>query len=197
MRVKEEVINTIVIEKSRFICYIKSVFSEEEYKEYLKEIKKKHYDSSHVCSALLLDNIKRSNDDGEPSGTAGAPILSVLEKNNLNNTCAIVVRYFSGIKLGTGGLIRAYGAAVTEALNRAFKVEDVEYNTYTLTLSYELANKVDNFINQNTKVINKTYELDITYTFLTNDLKIIDKISEYTKGINPFYIKKTIIEEMI
>lgn len=197
MRVKEEVINTIVIEKSRFICYIKSVFSEEEYKEYLKEIKKKHYDSSHVCSALLLDNIKRSNDDGEPSGTAGAPILNVLEKNNLSNTCAIVVRYFGGIKLGTGGLIRAYGGAVTEAFDLAIKVEDVEYNTYTLSLSYELANKVDNFINQNTKVINKTYELDITYTFLTNDLKIIDKISEYTKGINPLYIKKTIIEEMI
>ena len=81
MHIKEEISNTIVIEKSKFICYLKPVFSEDEYKEYLKEIKKKHYDATHVCTGLVLKNIKRSNDDGEPSGTAGMPILNVLEKN--------------------------------------------------------------------------------------------------------------------
>ena len=73
MYLKDEVINTITIEKSQFICYCKHIQREFEYKEYLNNIKKKHYDASHVCSGLILDNIKRSNDDGEPSGTAGAP----------------------------------------------------------------------------------------------------------------------------
>jgi len=197
MRIKQETINTTTIEKSRFICYLKPVFSEDEYKEYLKDIKKKHYDADHVCSALILNNIKRSNDDGEPSGTAGAPILNVLEKNELENTCALVVRYFGGIKLGAGGLIRAYGSSVSETLKLATKVKDVEYNTYELTLNYETANKIDNFINQNTKVINKTYELDITYKFLTNDINVINKITEYTKGIEPKATGTTIVEEMV
>jgi len=197
MRIKEETTNTLTIEKSRFICYIKSVFNEEEYKEYLKEIKKKHYDADHVCSALILNNTKRSNDDGEPSGTAGAPILNVLEKNELENTCALVVRYFGGIKLGAGGLIRAYGSAVSETLKIATIVKDVKHNTYELTLNYETANKIDNFLNQNTKVIDKSYELDITYKFLTNDTNVINKISEYTKGIEPKLVGTTIIEEMV
>ena len=104
---KEESTYTQTIEKSKFIAYLKPCFSEDEYKEYLKTIKKKHYDASHVCSAFLSDSIERSNDDGEPSGTAGVPMMNALKKNGINNAVALVVRYFGGIKLGAGGLIRA------------------------------------------------------------------------------------------
>ena len=119
MYLETETNNTITIEKSRFICYMKHIESEEEYREYLSQIRKKHYDATHVCSAMICHNIQRSSDDGEPSGTAGAPILNVLQKKGLDETCALVVRYFGGIKLGAGGLIRAYSSAVSECLKKA------------------------------------------------------------------------------
>ena len=93
MYIKDEVSSTLIIEKSRFIAYIKPVFSEDEYKEYLKEIRKKYYDASHVVSAFISNNIKRSSDDGEPSGTGGIPVLNILEKNNLNLFCNIHFLY--------------------------------------------------------------------------------------------------------
>ena len=197
MYIKEEVSNTIIIEKSRFIAYIKPVFNDEEYKEYLKEIRKKHYDSSHVCSAIISGNIKRSSDDGEPSGTAGAPILNVLEKKGLNNTCALVVRYFGGIKLGAGGLIRAYGNAVSEALNKATLVEEVSYPKYELITSYEIANKLDNLLLKNTLLLNKEYDEQVKITFVLNDESLINNIVEITKGTNPVFVGNEIIQKVI
>lgn len=195
MYLKECVSNTIIIEKSRFIAYLKPCFSEDEYKDFLKEIKKKHYDSSHVCSGFINDNTKRSSDDGEPSGTAGVPILSVLEKNNLNHTAALVVRYFGGIKLGAGGLIRAYGSSVSEALKIARLVEDVSMSKYELTLSYELANKVDHLIDTKAINITREYNENVKYAFLCEDKTLIDKIAEVTSGIKPVYVDKVTIQK--
>ncbi len=197
MYVKEETVNTYIIEKSRFIAYIKHINNEEEYKTYLKEIKKKHYDATHVCSALMCDNIKRSNDDGEPSGTAGMPILNVLDKQKLNNTCALVVRYFGGIKLGAGGLIRAYSNATSLALEKATIVEDVKYPKYKLELSYELANKVDNYLSKNTLYIKKEYNENVTIYYCLNPQATNDKIVELTKGINPILCGEEIIQKVI
>ena len=197
MHIKEEISNTIVIEKSKFICYLKPVFSEDEYKEYLKEIKKKHYDATHVCTGLVLKNIKRSNDDGEPSGTAGMPILNVLEKNKLENTCALVVRYFGGIKLGAGGLIRAYSNATVEALNKAIIVEDVSYPKYQIKVSYEIANKLDNFLNKNTIYLNKEYGEQVIISYCLNESVDNSKIIEITKGIEPALIGEEIVEKVI
>ena len=96
--------NEIVIEKSRFICSLKKVKSEEEAQEFIKAVKKEFWDATHNCSAYLVDDLaQRSSDDGEPSGTAGIPMLEVLRKNNLTGTAAVVTRYFGGIKLGAGG----------------------------------------------------------------------------------------------
>lgn len=195
MYIKEGVNNTLVIEKSRFIAYLKPCFSEEEYKEFLKEIKKAHYDATHVCSAFINDNVKRSSDDGEPSGTAGVPILSVLEKNNINHIAALVVRYFGGIKLGAGGLIRAYGSAVSEALKIAKLVEDVEYSKFELTLPYDLANKVNHLIEKEGININKEYDEEVKYTYLSNDEKLIEKIAELTSGIKPILIGKEVVQK--
>lgn len=195
MYIKEEVSNTLVIEKSRFIAYLRPCFSEDEYKTFLKEIKKKHYDASHVCSGFINDSVKKSSDDGEPSGTAGIPILSVLEKNNLNHTAALVVRYFGGVKLGAGGLIRAYGSAVTNALNNAKLVEDVEYPKYELILTYDLANKVNHLIDKEGINVNKEYGENVRFTYLSNNEKLNDKISEITSGIKPNFIGKEVIQK--
>lgn len=197
MYVKQETINTIVIEKSKFITYLKPVKSEEEYKEYLKEIKKKHYDATHVCSALSLKDIKRSSDDGEPSGTAGVPMLNVLTKKDIENTCALVVRYFGGIKLGAGGLIRAYSNSVSEALNKATLLIDETYNKYQIILSYEAANKVDNFLFNNTLKLEKEYDEKVTINYVLKDDAYNDKIIELTRGIQPILIGKEIIQKVV
>lgn len=197
MYVKDETSNTFVIEKSRFITYVKHITSEEDYKQYLKEIKKKHYDATHVCSALICGNIKRSNDDGEPSGTAGMPILNVLDKQNLDYTCALVVRYFGGIKLGAGGLIRAYSNATSLALEKAIIVEDIKYPKYKIELSYELANKVDNFLIKNTLYLQKEYSEKVTIYYCLIPQVSNDKIIELTKGINPALCGEEIIQKVI
>lgn len=197
MYLKQEVVNTIVIEKSKFICYIKHIKTEQEFKDYLSAIKKKHYDASHACSGFIANNIKRSSDDGEPSGTAGVPILNVLEKNNLNETAAIVVRYFGGIKLGAGGLIRAYSNAVSEAINTGTLVEDKVYPQYELKLSYELANKIEHYIKNNTILIDTKYDTEITYTFALDNINKIETIKEYTKGIEPIYTCDKVIQSIV
>lgn len=197
MYFKEETDNTIIIEKSRFICYMKRVKSEEEYREYLASIRKKHYDATHVCSAMICDNIQRSSDDGEPAGTAGAPILNVLSKNNLNQMCALVVRYFGGIKLGAGGLIRAYGNAVSECIKKATLIEECSYPLYELKLSYESANRIDHYLRKNTIIDDIRYDEEITFVFALDDLDKIETIKEYTKGIAPTLIGDKIVEKVV
>lgn len=197
MYIKDEVSSTLIIEKSRFIAYIKPVFNEDEYKEYLKEIRKKYYDASHVVSAFISNNIKRSSDDGEPSGTGGIPVLNILEKNNLNNTCCFVVRYFGGIKLGVGGLSRAYSNAALEALKKAIIVEDYIYPKYELISDYEVANKLDNLLINNTYLLNKDYDVNVKITFVLKNENILDKIKEITKGKSPTLIGEEVIQKVI
>ena len=111
------------IKKSRFICHAKRVYSEEEARDFITAIKKEHYKATHNCSAFIIgerSEIKRTSDDGEPSGTAGKPILNVLQHKGIGNCVVIVVRYFGGIKLGAGGLTRAYSSsaqAVVDNMN--------------------------------------------------------------------------------
>lgn len=197
MYFQQEENNTIVIEKSRFICYMKRVRSEEEYREYLASIKKKHYDATHVCSAMICDSIQRSSDDGEPSGTAGAPILNVLKKNDLNQMCALVVRYFGGVKLGAGGLIRAYTNAVSECVKKAVIVEEYRYPLYELKLSYEAANRIDNYLRKNTIIDDIKYTEDVCFIFAVDDERKLETIKEYTKGQEPELIGDKIIEKVV
>jgi len=192
-----EEINTITIEKSRFICYMKRVKSEEEYREYLAAVRKKHYDATHVCSAMVCDSIQRSSDDGEPSGTAGAPILNVLKKNDLNQMCALVVRYFGGIKLGAGGLIRAYTNAVSECIRKAEIAEEYHYPLYRLKLSYEAANRIEHYLRKNTLIDDIQYDEDVTFIFALDDERKIAAIMEYTKGLEPELIGDKIIEKVV
>ena len=193
MYLKEKVKNTIVIEKSEFICYLKRCNDVEEFKEFLNCVKKYHYDATHHCSAYISKDVKRSNDDGEPSGTAGMPILNALEKRNMEDTGAVVVRYFGGIKLGAGGLIRAYSNATLKAIDIAKKVEKISIRKYELKVSYEISSRIDYYLRNNTQLIDTIYDVDVTYIYATND-DIEDKILEYTKGIRPVYLENIDIE---
>ena len=194
MYIKEECTNTIVIEKSRFITYLENCENEEQYKEYLKTIKKKHYDATHVCSAFLGKDTRRSSDDGEPSGTAGVPMLSCLDKHGMENTAAFVVRYFGGIKLGAGGLIRAYSSSVSEAIKQADLVEDRIFNQYTITLNYETANRIDYLLNKECEEVETEYSENVKYTFLTNDEKVLNRIEELTSGQKALFIATKAIQ---
>lgn len=163
--IKENSYDEFVEKKSTFITHLIRVTSEEEAREFIQKMKKKHYDATHVCSCYVVgDNneITRANDDGEPSGTAGAPMLDVLVKNEIKNVCATVIRYFGGTKLGTGGLVRAYGGGVINALKNATLVEHKDALEIRLELDYSLNGKIE-------------YEIEKT-NFIVNNLEYTDKI---------------------
>lgn len=142
----EEQISEIEIKKSRFICYLKNVNSEEEAKQYIKQIKQDHPTAAHHCSAYCVGAISRANDDGEPSQTAGMPMLNVLNHNQLVNTVAVVVRYFGGIKLGAGGLVRAYTDSVVTAIDDAKLAELTPGNRFEIKATYSDIDKINHII---------------------------------------------------
>lgn len=125
--IKENIKTEITVKKSKFICNLIKVKSTEEAENAIKEIKKKFHDARHNCVAYRVFDgrqiVEKSSDDGEPSGTAGAPMLNVLQKNNLCNVATIVTRYFGGILLGTGGLVKAYSDVTLNAISKAEKIE--------------------------------------------------------------------------
>ena len=150
-----------VISKSRFIAYIKPVATENEAKACIRD-----RDATHNCSAYTVGpemNIQKANDDGEPSGTAGIPMLEILKKLEIHNVCVVVTRYFGGIKLGAGGLIRAYSGAVRDAIYDIGRVELREAIPVTVTLDYDQTGKFE-------------YELAST-TFLLREQFYTDKVS--------------------
>ncbi|UIO42107.1 YigZ family protein [Brevibacillus brevis] len=137
----------IVIERSRFIGYAQRVTTEEEATAFIAMIKKKHWDATHNCSAFVIgenDQIQRSSDDGEPSGTAGKPILECIKKNGVKDTVVVVTRYFGGIKLGAGGLVRAYTAGTVTALKAAKIVVHTLHQTISVGVDYTWWGKVEN-----------------------------------------------------
>ena len=144
--IKEEHQFENVINKSRFIAHIRPVQNEEEAKAFINEIKSSHKDATHNCSAYTIGsemNIQKANDDGEPSGTVGVPMLEILKKLEIHNACVVVTRYFGGIKLGGGGLIRAYSGAVRDVIYDIGRVELREAVPVTITISYDLTGKFE------------------------------------------------------
>ena len=160
---------------------------------YLNKIKEKYKDATHHCYAYIINNTKRFNDDGEPNGTAGMPILDCLEKNKLNHTLCIVTRYFGGIKLGAGGLVRAYSNSISNALKNSkfFKLKD----GYKIKITFEYNNskQIDNLV-KDYEITKKEYGKVITYELLiTNDF--LNKLNK--SNIKYEIINKEIIKEEI
>ena len=126
LTVKGPVLYEIEVKKSRFLCSVARVEDEAEAQAFIASVRKKYWDARHNCTAFIVGDQprrERSNDDGEPAGTAGAPMLEVLRRRGLTDTVAVVTRYFGGVLLGAGGLVRAYGGAVSAVLDEAVVVE--------------------------------------------------------------------------
>ena len=161
------------IKKSRFICHAKRIYSEEEARDFITAIKKEHYKATHNCSAFIIgerSEIKRTSDDGEPSGTAGVPMLGVLENHNLTNICVVVTRYFGGIKLGAGGLIRAYAGSVALAVKEIGIIEIKEQAGIAIQMSYTQYQEYNNFLKEHTLM-----ELDTNFTDQVDTMIYVDK----------------------
>ena len=139
LSIQSPIISEIDIKKSRFITYLYPIETEEDFQNHLANIRKEHYKATHHCQAFILNDdssIQRMSDDGEPSGTAGVPMLEVLKNNDLTYVMAVTVRYFGGTKLGAGGLIRAYSSAVSEALKEATIIKNITQSMVDLIIDY-------------------------------------------------------------
>lgn len=196
------------IKKSRFICQIKRITTEEEGKAFITAIKKEHYKANHSCSAMIISDksqIKRSSDDGEPSGTAGIPILSVLEKQGLTNLVVVVTRYFGGIKLGTGGLIRAYSGVTAAAIKELGIVDVKKQAGLEVTLTYPQYQTYAQFLEQVALMETETLFSDTITTAIYFDPEreeeILAILTDYYHGkvqfttIDPKIIEVPIMKE--
>lgn len=194
MKTIEDYCSTIIINKSKFICELIYINDENEIIKRLNTIKNKYKDATHYCYAYICDNVKRFNDDGEPGGTAGMPILNVLENNNLNHVLCVVIRYFGGIKLGAGGLVRAYTKAVTTCLENTTILELKKGKIIKIEFLYDKIKNIDSIIKGN--ILSKSFDNNIIYEFAIADenlkttLEILNKSVINIEILNDIYIKK-------
>ena len=173
------------IKKSVFIAHVKHVETEESAREFVQEIKKKYFDATHNCSAWILGETgdkQKSNDDGEPGGTAGNPILDAIKKNELTNIAVVVTRYFGGIKLGAGGLIRAYSHTAALGIAAAEIVQMTAFKKISVTVEYPLLAQVENFLrNKKIRVENSEYAVDVTINILLEPAEVENFLADLTE----------------
>lgn len=170
------------VKKSKFISFLYFVKSIDEVNNYLNELKAKYKDASHICYAYIVDNNVKYNDDKEPSKTAGFPILNVLKNNDLNYVLAVVVRYFGGIKLGSGNLLRTYLNVTNENLKKTGIKEYKLKKEYIIICNYDNVNYVNNVL-KDEDIVNKTFDNFITYEILIDNENII-KIKDLLNNKN-------------
>lgn len=189
---KEAVSAEVVEKRSKFIANVFPINDEEDASAKLNEIRKIHRDARHNVFAYRLSNgEERYSDDGEPSGTAGTPIINILRGENLYNVLVVVTRYFGGILLGTGGLVHAYSEAVKDALAKSVKKEFVLHSQYEVKISYDLLSKVEYYCKTNNiKIINSDF-LDIVVLNIVVEkdkeemfLRDIEEISNRNASVN-------------
>lgn len=189
--------STIDIKKSKFICRLFPAQNEKEAKEIISRISEEFKDATHNCSAYLVSDGEGYDDDGEPGGTAGRPMLNVLKKNNLENSVAVVTRYFGGIKLGAGGLVRAYSKSVLETLAVAEIVEMEAYELFKITFNYQDIKSIDSDVrNQNLSLTSKEYDSLVKYTIAVANIEQIEGFKEkYNDKIQVEYLGKRFLEK--
>ena len=186
--IKNNTINEIIIKNSRFICLLVKINSVD-INDILDKIKSDYPKATHYCYAYLYNDIQRFNDDGEPGGTAGMPMLNVLLKEELSNVLCVVIRYFGGIKLGAGGLVRAYTKSVTECLKVTDLMDLEEGYKVRLKFNYNDEKQVK-YLLKDSNILNEKYDLDVEYLVLVNN-DVLDNLKNYKYEI----IEKTYIEK--
>lgn len=163
--IKGEIISTLEITKSTFITYLKNIDNVEDAKKYVQQIKDEHPDATHHVVAMTIGKTGeygQANDDGEPSGTAGLPVLDVFRKNDITNFVCVVVRYFGGIKLGAGGLVRAYSKSASTALKQLEIVPIIEYKHISITFDYSFLNIIENRLSEY-NILQKTFTSSVSF----------------------------------
>lgn len=191
--IKEKITTLLEINKSKFYCILIPINNIKEIDKILSDTKQEYKDATHYCYAYIFDQVKRFNDDGEPSGTAGMPILNVLENNNLDHILAIVIRYFGGIKLGAGGLVRAYTNSVCKSISDSSIIELIKGKKIKIEFKYENLKQLD-YLLKNEKIADKHFENNIIYILNSENIDIINKIKNYIINYNildDIYIKKS------
>lgn len=177
----------IVIQRSRFICRAKHVKTEEEAMQFIQDISKKHWDATHNCSAYYITEMKqKSSDDGEPAGTAGRPILEVIHAKQLLYTAIVVTRYFGGIKLGAGGLVRAYSQGATAAIEAAGIVQRVLHQQVNFSFDYSFMGKMEYELHRSGLILETPQFSDqiqwSIWTPLGTEQNIINQVTNWTNG---------------
>ena len=188
LSISNNISNEIIINKSKFITFLFRVDSLDEINKYIDDLNIEYKDSTHICYAYVLDNVKRFSDDGEPGGTAGMPILNVLENKNLNHILCCVVRYFGGIKLGAGGLVRAYSNSCSEIIDKSDIIELIPGKLCSISFNYDDTKAIDKLLSDY-EIVSKDYSDSVTYIF-KSDLDFINSLSYDVKVINDCYIEK-------
>ncbi|QYA48741.1 YigZ family protein [Nosocomiicoccus ampullae] len=190
----------IDIKRSTFISYIARTETEDDAKKFINTIKEKHRNATHNCSAYIIGEnalIQRADDDGEPQGTAGIPILEVLKREELYNTTVVVTRYFGGIKLGAGGLIRAYSSGAAEAVKASGKVYLVPMIPATVLLDYTFTNRFEYFLEQeNIEIRNQQYTDKVSYDLIIPEEKVESVENELQKITSDTFTMTTSEVEM-
>lgn len=190
-RISNNIENTIIIKNSKFITNLFIVENIEEVNKYLNLIKDKYKDANHNCYAYIIDNIRKCSDDGEPSGTAGIPMMKVLEHKELNNVLVIVTRYFGGIKLGAGGLVRAYTNSVSKALDIVNIIDTIKGYNIDIIFNFNDIKHID-YLLKDIKILNKEYKDIVKYNLnaSNNLLEILKKNNIKYNIIKEIYIEK-------
>lgn len=192
-RIKDVIENTIIIQKSEFITHLYRVNTTDEVDVILSDLRKKYYDATHNCYAYIIgDNqdIQKSSDDGEPAKTAGFPMLDVLKKRQMTNILAVVTRYFGGILLGAGGLVRAYSSSVSEALDKCELYTPVDVVEFMITTSYAGYNTILNI--KEITITNTAFTDSVIITGIIDKNKYIELESIlYKNKIDPQALQKT------
>lgn len=192
--IKNDIENIYEIKKSKFITKLYKINNIDEIDKILNNLNKEYKDATHICYGYIINSQEKCSDNGEPSGTAGLPILNVLKKNDLQNILAVVIRYFGGIKLGAGGLVRAYSNSVIDALKLTKKIELTEGYLIELEFSYDNIKLVDYMLNDK-KIISKEYNNSIVYKFYLNkeELSFVPELEKVAIHIS--IMDKTLIEK--
>lgn len=188
--IKENIINEIVIQKSRFITCLYKINNKDEVNKHLDKIKDDYPFATHYCYAYRLDNIEKCSDDGEPKGTAGTPILHVLQMNNLTNILCVVIRYFGGIKLGAGGLVRAYTKGVTESLKNVAIIPLIEGYKIQIIFEHSSLKQID-YLLKDYSII-KIYDTNIIYELSISK----NELENVKNSLTPYIIEFKILEDI-
>lgn len=179
--ISDTIENEIIIKNSKFITILFPFTDHTKLKEYLMKAEEKYPKATHYTYAYITKHHQKASDDNEPSGTAGIPMLTILQKENLQNILGITIRYFGGIKLGAGGLIRAYSKSLSEAIKKA-KVEEIEEGVMiSFSIPYDMQKRTD-YLLKDSKIINKSYAEDITYTVFAKE-KLLESLASYNYQI--------------